>query len=152
MPNHPISLPAGYAPAFAIGFSADTGELSIVENSNPLPVSIADDTPILVQITAPTPPAPLEGQTGSSIAIGPFVAISGRPVMIQISGVWQGTVQVQRSVDSGLTRHNLTAAGQPWGQFKANACEPVWSEQEAGAELYLDISVDSGTVEYRLSQ
>ena len=36
--------------------------------------------------------------------------------------------------------------------YTANACEPVWSEQETGAELYLQIDIAQGTLAYRLSQ
>ena len=152
MPNHPISLPAGYAPAFAIGFSADTGELAIVENNKPLPVNLANETPILTQAAQPNAAPALEGQTSATMVAGPFVAVSGKPVIIQLAGTWQGTVELQRSVDSGATLHGLTIAGQPWARFSANACEPVWSEDEAGAELYIAISMVSGTLEYRLSQ
>jgi hypothetical protein len=46
----------------------------------------------------------------------------------------------------------VTAGGLAWGVFTANACEPVWVEQEAVAELYLQIDVVQGTLNYRLSQ
>lgn len=152
MPTQEISLPAGYAPAFAIGFAADSGELSIVERVKPLPVALADDAPIRIEAVSPAVPAPLEGQTAASIVAGPFVPVSGKPVILQLSGTWSGTVQVQRSVDAGTTRHDLTAGGAGWGLFSGNACEAVWAEEEAGAELYLEVAPASGTVEYRLSQ
>jgi len=108
--------------------------------------------PVLVQEAGIVPPSPLEGQASSSVALGPFAPVAGKPVLIQLSGTWQGSLQVQRSIDSGATRHNLTLAGQPWGRFTMNACEPVWEEEEPGAELYIQITLTSGTVDYRLSQ
>ena len=83
---------------------------------------------------------------------GTFVPVSGRPVVVTLSGDWQGSVRIERSVDGGATRHALTVGGLNWGEFTANACEPVWSEEEQGAELYLAIAITSGTVAYRLAQ
>lgn len=72
--------------------------------------------------------------------------------MVQLGGSWTGLVQVTRSVDGGVTRNALTVSGQPWARFTGNVCEPVWEEAEDGAELYLDITVNSGTLTYRVSQ
>ena len=152
MPNQQISLPAGYAPAFAIGFAGDGGELAIVESAKPLPITFANAGPVPVESVPPSAPAALAGQASASTDAGPFAPVSGRPVILQLSGSWTGTVRVLRSVDAGATRHALTVSGLPWGEFTGNACEPVWAEEEAGAELYLDIAMSAGTVEYRLSQ
>jgi hypothetical protein len=140
--NNPISTPAGYAPAFAIGYSDHSGALSVVQADKPLPVSLS----------AEIPSAPLEGQSSADTLAGPFVPVSGRPVVLTLAGSWEGGVQVQRSVDGGATRHKLTVGGLSWGEFTGNACEPVWSEDEDGAELYLAIAIASGTLEYRLAQ
>lgn len=140
--NHPITTPAGYAPAFAIGFSDQSGTLSVVQSDKPLPVSLSADASA----------APLEGQTATNTLAGPFMPVSGRPVVVTLTGIWEGSVQVERSVDGGITRHKLTAAGYSWGHYSANACEPVWSEEEGGVELYLDIAIISGTLDYRLAQ
>lgn len=152
MPNQPISLPAGYAPAFAIGYADATGELAIVEGARPLPVSLDANATLQVETVLPVAPAPLEGQATQATVAGPFAPVGSKPVLIQLAGSWSGVVQVQRSVDAGVTRHDLSAGGAPWGSFTNNACEVVWAEEEAGAELYLNITVDSGTLEYRLSQ
>ena len=140
--NNPITTPAGYAPAFAIGFSDQSGALAVVQTDKPLPVSLSADTPN---------PA-LEGATSADILAGPFVPTSGRPIILTLTGGWQGSVQVERSIDGGATRHKLTAGGFSWGLFTGNACEPVWKEDEEGAQLYLSITIASGTLSYRLSQ
>lgn len=140
--NNPITTPAGYAPAFAIGFSDQSGALSIVQSDRPLPVSLS----------AEAPAAPLEGQSSADALVGPLTPTRVRPVVLTLTGDWQGSVQVERSVDSGATRHKLTAGGFSWGFFTANACEPVWKEEENGVELYLAITIVSGTLSYRLSQ
>lgn len=140
--NNPIIAPAGYAPAFAIGFSDQSGALSVVQSDLPLPVSLA----------AETPGAALQGQASASMLAGPFAPVPGRPVIITLAGTWQGDVQLERSIDGGATRHELTAGGLTWARFNDNACEPVWKEAEDGAELYLSISIASGTLTYRLAQ
>jgi hypothetical protein len=77
---------------------------------------------------------------------------TGRPVVLALSGTWLGTVTIKRSTDSGTTKLPLTIGGSIWGQFTANACETVWEETEAGAALYLDVALSSGTLTYRLAQ
>lgn len=143
MPSNPISLPSGYAPAFAVGFAdTATGNLAVVDGSKPLPV----------QTVAAVAPQAFSGTASASTSAGPFIPASGRPVMLTLSGTWTGTVQVRRSTDGGTIRHPITAGGATWGQFTGNACEPVWIEEETGAALYLEITLASGTVNYRLAQ
>ena len=152
MPDQPISLPAGYAPAFAVGYSTQDGQLAVVDDATPLPVSFSTTQPIPVDVSGGPAPAPLVGQADAAVLAGPFEPAANRPVFVTLAGTWQGRVQVERSTDGGATRHPLTVAGLAWGGFTANACEPVWVENEAGAQLYLAIEVTSGTLDYRVSQ
>lgn len=152
MSSQQITLPAGYAPAFAIGYADSNGELAIIDSGTPLPVSLSGSDPVLVQAVSQNAPAPLAGQANASTVAGPYDPVADKPLLIQLSGIWQGTIQIERSVDGGNTRHPLTAGGMPWGRFSGNVCEVVWSEQESGAELFLNIALTSGTVDYRLSQ
>lgn len=140
--NNPITTPAGYAPAVAVGFSDQSGTLSVVEVGKPLPVSLS----------AQSPTAALNGQTSMNTLVGPFTPVSGRQVILILSGSWEGSVQLERSVDGGTTRHKLTVVGSPWGYYVGNACEVVWVEEEDDAELYLDIAITSGTLGYRIAQ
>ena len=59
--NNPIKTPAGYVPAFALGFSGPEGELEIVESTKPLPVAIASTDPLTVRPEFALAPSPLEG-------------------------------------------------------------------------------------------
>ena len=152
MPDQPISLPAGYAPAFAIGFSGANGQLAVVDDAKPLPVAFSTTAPLAVQEVGDPAPAPLSGQTAADLLAGPYVPATGRPVVLALAGDWEGAVRLERSSDGGATRHPLTAGGAPWATFDANACEPVWIEEEEGIELYLDISLASGTLDYRIAQ
>ena len=144
MPNKPpISFPSSYVAPTAMGFADSVGALSLVAGDTPLPVA---------QTRPAATPAPLQGQTATSIVAGPFVPLRDVSVHLQLAGAWTGTVTVQRSADGGTTRQALTAGGLPWARFTGNANEVVWQEGEAGASLYLDIALTSGTLTYRVSQ
>jgi hypothetical protein len=171
-PAKPIKSPAGYVPAFAVGYSGASGELTIVDSVQPLPVAFAGNQPLPFTYAAAEPlpviidsedpisvtaysapaPAPLQGTSAISAVAGPFTPVSGRAVVLTLSGTWAGSVQLTRSSDGGGTRHPVTVAGIAWGRYAANACEPVWEEQESGASLYLDITLASGALTYRLAQ
>ncbi|WP_395392291.1 hypothetical protein WBP07_15110 [Novosphingobium sp. BL-8A] len=144
MSNNPIQMPGGYATAFAIGFAdgAEGGNLAIVDTSRPLPVASI----------RPAPAVPVAGMTSANGTFGPFTPAAARPVYVTLGGTWQGTVSVMRSIDDGATMAPLTVGGMPWGSFTANACEPVWEENEDGASLYLSVTIASGSLSYRLSQ
>lgn len=146
-PPFPITFPAGYAPAFALGYADNAGDFALVALDAPLPVQNVDSAQVSVPV-----PAPLEGSATTTVAIGPFAPAANLPVVLSLAGAWQGTVQLERSTDNGATRLPVTVGGAPWGRFSANACEPVWIENEDGAELYLAIAVTSGTLSYRIAQ
>lgn len=138
----PVSAPAAYAPVSAIGFAEADFTLSPVSADKPLPVS---------PVKVPAPSA-LVGSASASTVTGPFAPNSDKPVIVALTGTWSGTVKLLRSTDGGTTKLPLTAAGQAWGVFAANCCEPVWQETVLGAALYLDITLGSGTVNYRVGQ
>lgn len=148
MPNVPISYPARYAPGVALNFADTGGEATLVSQSNPLPVTLAASSPN----TGTTSPAPLSGTAASPQVAGPFTALAGKPIVLTLSGTWTGTVQLLRSINGGATRHPVTAAGGAWARFAANACEPVWEENESGAQFYLDLAPATGTITYRMAQ
>lgn len=137
----PIQNPANYIPVQALAFSQADGNSGLVSADLPLPVSI-------VRPAA----APLGGTAAATGQAGPFVPAVGRPVVLSLTGTWSGTVRILRSVDAGVTRLPLTIGGETWGEFAANACEPVWEEYEDGARLYLDITLSAGTLTYRVAQ
>lgn len=142
MPAAPLQPPARYVPPFAVSFANLDGDSEVVSAVNPLPVSS----------NAATAPSPLAGTASASGVVGPFLPVTGRPVMLALSGTWSGQVRVVRSTNGGTTKLALTALGQAYGSFTANLCEPVWDEGESGAALYLDITLSSGTVTYRMGQ
>jgi hypothetical protein len=136
----PIQNPAGYVVPSAIAF-ADAGALVPVDAASPLPVTLG---------SAAT--TPLTGTATTSTVVGPYQPALGRAVMLLLTGSWSGSVKVTRSIDGGTTRQPLTVAGAAWGEFAGNACEAVWDESESAARLYLDITLTSGSVTYRLAQ
>ncbi|WP_157083232.1 hypothetical protein [Novosphingobium lentum] len=142
MTAFPPKSPAGYVPEMAVAFANANGDADLVAVGNPLPVAL--------QAFAASPP--VTGSTATSTVIGPFVALPGRPVIITLTGTWSGQVRLTRSTDGGATRQPLTANGAAYGVFSANICEPVWEESEAAAKLYLDITVATGTLGYRMGQ
>lgn len=137
----PIQNPATYIPVQALSFAQSDGNSGLVSADLPLPVS-----------TLRTASAPLAGTVATTGQVGPFTPAAGRPVMLSLTGSWSGTVRVLRSIDAGVTRLPLTIAGEAWGEFTTNACEAVWEEYEDNARLYLDITLASGSLTYRVSQ
>jgi hypothetical protein len=142
MPTSPLKTPAGYVPQMAVAFANTAGDADIVSAANPIPT-----------LTQPfTASAPLTGSLSVSGQVGPFQPKAGRAVIVALSGTWVGSCKLLRSVDGGATKLPVTANGLAYGIFAANACEPVWEESEASAVLYLDVTLTSGTLSYRLGQ
>ena len=141
MPPTTIQAPAGYVSSHAAAFADADGSALLVSAAAPLPVT-----------TRAIAAEPLAGTTVATGLIGPFQPVPGRPVMIALTGTWGGTVRVTRSTDNGATRLPLTVGGSVWGLFTSNCCEAVWEEGESAARLYLDVTLASGSLSYRLSQ
>ena len=138
----PIQNPIGYAIPRAIAYADTDGSMLQVSSAAPLPVSPG--------IAAAT--TPLSGTAATTSVVGPYQPAIGRAVMLLLTGTWAGTVKVVRSVDGGTTKQPLTINGNSWGQFTANCCEAVWDESESAARFYLDITLTSGSVTYRVAQ
>lgn len=137
----PIQNPVGYAVTRAVAYADVDGSMIQVAAASPLPVAFG---------AAAT--TPLAGNASTSTVVGPYQPALGRAVMLVLTGTWTGTVAVTRSTDGGATRQPLTVNGAAWGQFTGNVCEAVWEESESAARLYLDITLASGSVSYRLAQ
>ena len=69
-----------------------------------------------------------------------------------LSGDWQGTARLLRSTDSGATMLPLRVGGLPWAEYTQSGCEQAWVETEDGISFYLDVTLTSGTLAYRVSQ
>lgn len=144
MPTSPIQSPASFVPSRAAAFSDADGNALLVSNNNPMPVTIA--------AAAGSTTSALAGTRTASGSVGPYQPSADKPVVLALSGTWTGTVKVLRSTDGGSTRLPLTAAGMPWAQFTANCCEAVWEETDTAARLYLDVTLSSGSLDYRMAQ
>lgn len=136
-----ISVPAGYAAAMAVGFADDASALAVVSRDRPLPVIFGAASPTMLQ-----------GNTSVSQQVGPFDAVAGGIIVVALSGTWSGTVQLLRSSDDGVTIAPLRVGGLVWGTFTKSGCEQVWSETQTGVTFFLDIDLQSGTLEYQVSQ
>jgi hypothetical protein len=141
MSSPSISVPAGFAPAYAAGYADAAGQLELVSHASPLPV-----------VTSAPAPVPLVGQSDASTVAGPLNASVGRAIVVALDGEWTGTVRLLRSTDGGATRLPLRVGGGTWAEYSASGCEQAWSETEDGVSFYLDIALDSGTIAYRVSQ
>lgn len=147
MPEDPsaltISAPARYVALQSIAFGT-LGEIAVpVSPASPLPVTTT---------TAAASSTAVTGSTAASATSAAFTPQLGRPIMLSLSGTWTGAAQLLRSIDGGATKLPLTIGGQPWASFTANAQEPVWTENEAGATFYLAITLATGTLTYRIAQ
>lgn len=137
----PIQNPAPFVPSEAVAFADVDGNSTTVSPLAPLPVNVQ----------LPANPV-LAGSAAGAQQVGPFQPVVGRAVILALSGIWTGRVQVLRSTDGGVTCLPLTIGGSVWARFTANCCEAVWEESDAAARLYLDIAVTSGTLTYRVGQ
>lgn len=136
-----ISTPAAYVTPQAMAFAGASGKAIYVSQNSPLPVT-----------SNACPAIPLSGTTSANLIAGPYTPIIGRSAILTLSGDWSGMVQLSRSTDGGGTRQPITLGGAPWALFSTNCCESVWDESDAAARLYLEITLTSGTLTYRLSQ
>ncbi|MEY2942634.1 MAG: hypothetical protein RLY97_648 [Pseudomonadota bacterium] len=161
MPSTPIKSPTNYAVSHAVAFADSEGSAQLVSAASPMPVNINNAAPLAVSVSNSTPmavsvanptTAPIAGTANANVVAGPFAPVMGRAVILSLSGTWVGAVKVTRSTDGGTSRLPLTIAGGAWANFTANCCEAVWEECDAAASLYLDITLTSGTVTYRLAQ
>ena len=139
----PIQNPTGYAIPRAIAYADVDGSMLQVSNAAPLPVAL---------LSGPAATTPLAGIAATTSVVGPYQPAIGRAVMLLLTGTWIGLVKVLRSVDGGTTKQPLTINGTTWGQYTANCCEAVWDESEGAARFYLDITLTSGSVTYRVAQ
>ena len=137
----PIQNPAGYAVTRAVAYADVDGSMLPVTAATPLPVTFGNPS-----ATA------LAGTANATSVVGPYQPALGRPVMLVLTGTWSGSVKVTRSTDGGATRQPLTVAGNAWAQYTGNVCEAVWDESESASRLYLDITLSSGSVSYRVAQ
>jgi len=146
-----VNSPGQYVLPTAIGFSNANGDLALVTQDSPLPVRVTNGT--AGGSTGATAPAkPLAGEAAASTVAGPFVPARDTPMHLQLSGTWQGSVTLERSIDGGETRQGVTAGGQPWASFTGNVNEPIWQESGTDASFWLKITLESGQLTYRLSQ
>lgn len=92
MPLNPISAPAGYAPAVAVGFADTSGAFALVNSGAPLPVTSTSSAPLLVSSgnVGPEPwPVPATAWDASSYG----------DVEVQFVGTPTTPYQPQRSLD-----------------------------------------------------
>ncbi len=141
----PIQNPTGYAIPRAVAYADVDGSMLQVSSAAPLPVAVLAGG-------GSTATTPLTGTAATTSVVGPYQPTIGRAVMLLLTGTWTGTVKVTRSVDGGTTKQPLTINGNVWGQFTANCCEAVWDESETAARFYLDITLTTGSVTYRVAQ
>ncbi|HWU02994.1 MAG TPA: hypothetical protein VN222_09680 [Novosphingobium sp.] len=155
MPNTIIASPAGYTVSNAVAFADSNGRAQLVQASAPLPVSVGNFPNRLVttsslDVAATT--TPLTGSASASATVGPFSPQLSLPIWLTVWGSWVGSVQVLRSHDGGTTRLPLTLAGTTWALYTGNCNEQLLNATDAAAVYYLQITLNSGSVNYRLSQ
>lgn len=139
-----VALPAGYVTGQAVAYTTAADHAVLVSAAAPLPVATTRG--------ASTATA-LAGTTATSTTLGPFTPELGRPIWLTLSGSWAGTVQLQRSTDSGTTKLPITFLdGSARGSWTGAVNAAVAEESCAGATYYLVVTLSSGTLAYRLAQ
>lgn len=141
-----VQAPGGYVPLASISFGSTGSDAVPVDAAHPLPVATRPGQ-------AAAASAPLSGVTAASTVAGPFVPELGRPVWVTLNGTWAGTASVRRSIDGGATRLSLTFVdGSPKAVWSGNVNAAIGEESVAGAQLFLEIALTSGTLTYRVEQ
>lgn len=153
MPDKPlIANPAAYVTPFALGFADENGELTLVSSATPLPTAGDISGGGGTGTAAPVLPDPISGTTSTDTLVGPFAAAADQPIHLTLDGEWTGTVRLLRSIDNGASMLPVTAGGMAWGRYANNVNEAVWVEAVSGAEFYLDMMIEAGTLSYRVAQ
>ncbi len=147
----PVAVSVSNSAPLVVQVNNTTPMAVSVSNAAPLAVNVNNTMPMAVNLVNPITTA-LAGNASASAVVGPFAPVMGRAVILSLAGNWVGTVKLTRSTDGGVTKLPLTIAGGEWANFTGNCCEAVWEESDAMASLYLDITLVSGTVAYRLAQ
>lgn len=94
--------------------------------------------------------SPVVGTTAASTTSEVFTPQVGRPVCLTLTGVWFGTVTVEKSRDGGVTWSGITIGGRRWATFTGNCDEPFDEAGDNDVRYRLVIVLSSGTVTYRL--
>lgn len=140
-----VTAPAGYVPRQAISFGSEGAAAIAVDDSNPLPVR-----PIASVGATSTPLAATTTASGASAAFAPQLS---RAIWLTLSGVWTGSVTLQRSTDAGATWNALTYGdGSARPAWTANMQATIAEETVAGATYRLLITITSGSLSYRMEQ
>jgi len=127
-------------------------DLTIAPGGPAAPASLSNPLPV-TSILQPAGSAPLSGVANASGDVGPFVPELARDMWITLTGNgWAGSAQVMRSIDGGATKYALTAGGQPWANYEADAHERIGQETVGGAVYYIRFVVTAGSVAYDLRQ
>lgn len=127
---------------------------------------LAMEALVLISATAALIPASAIAQlqpsgvtplSGSLAATGdtsttPYTPQAGRPINVQLTGTWVGTVTLKRQLPGQTTYSAITVNGSAFVTWTANVNEQAWVETESGATFILDFTRTSGTVTYRISQ
>lgn len=101
-------------------------------------------------ITAVTGVATTTGQSAT------FTPQPNRPINVDLdasAGPASFSVQLERSLNGGVTWHPLTIGGTQWAIYTTSVSETPWTEPESGAQYRLNFTafVGLGAVVYRIS-
>lgn len=164
LPSHALAqsanganAPAGYATLNAPCVMASDGRCYAIGPANGLPVvsAAASSTACSVVATGSSVSPTGCGVTGGAgnYVAGPFTPQPGYAVRLVATGTWAGSIAVGTSVDGCATINALTAGGQGWGNYTANANENVDTPATTGGIKYcLSITITSGTLRAALRQ
>ncbi|WP_298690155.1 hypothetical protein [uncultured Sphingomonas sp.] len=134
------AAPAGYAPEQAV---VTVPAYSIGQEG-------------VVTSTAATPTSGGAAFASGAAVVGPFAPQLGRDIRVVLKGTWAGGFVVGTSTSANAcaagTINPLTVAGQPWGNFSANANEVVDTPTLAGIVYCATATVTSGSLSYSLRQ
>ena len=94
---------------------------------------------------------PIVGQFTANGTSDTFVAVPGRNLWVSLTGTFNATVTLMRSIDNGTTWAPITVGGSAYGVFTGPVQEALTAESESGVQYRLDCRpFVSGPVPYRI--
>ncbi|WDF73474.1 hypothetical protein [Novosphingobium sp. KACC 22771] len=95
---------------------------------------------------------PVSGSRTTSGATAAFTPEPGRDMLVQLTGDWAGSVQLERSLDEGVTWCATTLNNSAWALYTRNVSEAPVTPSSTSERFRLNATLVSGTLNFLMKQ